>query len=136
MTNKNEVTHWIKAKGHEKFSDTKPEQLFQMFADWLGWKVTAGEPVWSEGMRLRPDFDMILGSPPSRLEIVILIDGNYHFTTIQEKKDRWRDELYVKAGKRVIHIDAGVVDRKYWGFLRYQFHAAVLSKEPAVYIHQ
>jgi hypothetical protein len=128
MTDKNEVGYWIKRKGHEKFEDTKPELGFKAFAEAQGYVVTKGTPVWIEGWRLTPDFDIE--------ETVILIDGRYHWTDAQAKKDRWRDELYKKAGKKVIHIDAPLTDTKYWVDLAYLFKAALAKDEPVIYIHQ
>lgn len=130
MTNKNEVGYWIKRKGHEKFLDTKPEMDFYLFCKAKGLVILGNQiPVWIDAWRLTPDFDM---AP----NIVILIDGRYHWTDAQAKKDRWRDELYQKAGKRVIHIDAGLTLERYWVDLAYLFKAALESSKQVVYIHQ
>lgn len=129
MTNKNEVGYWIKRKGHEKFEDTKPELGFKGFATAQGYLIRKGAPVWVEGWRLTPDFDF-------KLDTVVLIDGRYHWTDTQAKKDRWRDELYKKAGKKIIHIDAPLCDTKYWVDLAYLFKAALEKDEPVVYIRQ
>lgn len=134
MSDKNEVGYWIKRKGNTKLEDTAPEQAFAKFAKWLGYIVTKGEPVWVEGWRLRPDFDMKLGR---LVEIVILIDGRYHWTDIQARKDEWRDRLYAKAGKKVIHIDAPLVMHKeYVEYLRQKFLDSILSPEQIIYIRQ
>jgi hypothetical protein len=134
MTDKNEVGYWIKRKGHEKFSETAPEVAFKRFVDSLGYVVTKGEPIWMDGWRLTPDFDMKLGK---LVNIVILIDGRYHFTEAQEKKDRWRDEMYSKALRKVIHIDAGLTtNKKYWPYLRMEFLKAVIGSAPVTYIHE
>lgn len=134
MTNKNEVGYWIKRKGNEKFSDTAPELAFKKFVDGLGYIVTKGEPVQIDGWTLTPDFDMNLGNIK---KIVILIDGRYHFTDTQEKKDRWRDEMYQKAGRKVVHIDAGLVlSKQYHPYLRMEFLKAILSAAPVTYIHE
>jgi hypothetical protein len=141
MTDKNEVGYWIKRKGHEKFEDTKPELGFKAFAQAQGYVVTKGEPVWIDGWRLTPDFDLVIitkgfGELLRRTDMVILIDGRYHWTDTQAKKDKWRDGLYVKAGKKVIHIDAPLTDIKYWVDLAYLFKAALEKDEPVIYIHQ
>ena len=133
MTNKNEVGYWIKRKGNTKLSDTLPERSFKTFADSKGYEVTKGEPIYIDGWELRPDFDMQLGTIRS---IVVLIDGRYHWTDAQAKKDRWRDGLYNKAGKKVIHIDSPLTEERYWLDLASLFQAAVVSKKEVEYIRQ
>ena len=132
MTHKNETTFWIKRKDNEKFSHTKPEEDFKRFCDSKGYRVEWGVAIWVEGWRLRPDFDMKVANN----EFVILIDGRYHWTDIQAKKDRWRDELYQKAGKKVIHIDAGLTEERYWKYLADYFLEAITRAEPVRYIRE
>ena len=133
MTDKNARGYWIKAKGREKFEDTTPERAFAEFAKGLGYQIEKGQAVWMDGWRLTPDFDMKLGRS---IEIVILIDGRYHWTDTQAKKDRWRDELYAKAGKKVIHIDAGLTQERYWKYLADYFLEAITRAEPVRYIRE
>ena len=133
MTDKNRVGFWIKVKDNVKLSHTKPEEDFKRFCESKGFIVTWGEPVWVDGYRLRPDFDMELGR---LVEIVILIDGRYHWTDTQAKKDRWRDGLYVKAGKKVIHIDAGLTEGRYWKYLADYFLEAITRAEQVRYIRE
>lgn len=133
MTNKNEVGFHIKRTGRTKFEDTKPEQGFKAFAESLGFIITKAQPVTVDGWTLTGDFDMKLGA---QTEIIILIDGRYHFTDTQERKDRWRDQLYQKAGKKVIHIDAGLTLRRWWPYLKGKFFKALTNKERVTYIHE
>lgn len=134
MTDKNRTIYWIKRKDRERFSHTKPEEDFKRFCDSKSYQVEWGEgfPVWVEGWRLRPDFIMKV----DKNEFVILIDGRYHWTDTQAKKDRWRDELYQKAGKKVIHIDAGLTEERYWKYLADYFLEAITKAEPVIYIRE
>ena len=134
MTHKNETTFWINATDRVKLSHTKPEEDFFRFCESKGYAVEWGErfPVWSEGWRLRPDFVMQVG----KNEFVILIDGRYHWTDTQAKKDRWRDELYQKAGYKVIHIDAGLTEERYWKYLADYFLEAITRAEPVRYLRE
>jgi very-short-patch-repair endonuclease len=132
MTDKNRTGYWIKRKGNTKLVDTAPERAFEAFCKFKGYRITRGEPVLVDGWRLTPDFDMELGK---QVQIVILIDGRYHWTDTQAKKDQWRDGLYQKAGKRVVHIDAPLTDKRYWDYLGTEFVKAI-THGPVTYIHQ
>jgi hypothetical protein len=132
LTDKNKVGYHIKRTGRTKFEDTKPELRFKAFADAQGYITTKGAPVWVDGWRLTPDFDFVLSE--LQYPVVVLIDGRYHWTDAQAKKDRWRDGLYQKAGKKVIHIDADLTLTKYWVDLAYLFKAALAKDEPVIHI--
>ena len=141
LTNKSKTEYWMKRKGTQKFKDTKYEKGFSAFAKSRGWTIEEGTPIAvDDGWALTPDFQMKLGN---LVEIVILIDGMkvHRWKTVGDKlqgagKDSWRDEQYVKHGKKPIHIGGELCIEKHWDYLTPRFFEAVVSKESFVYIAQ
>ena len=132
MTHKSATTFWIKATDRVKLSHTKPEEDFKRFCDSKGYLVNWGWPMKIDEWSLNPDFHMKVGQN----EFVIEIDGRYHWTDTQARKSKWRDGLYNKAGKKVIHIDAGLTEEKYWKYLSDYFFEAITHLEPVRYIRE
>ena len=143
MTRKNETQHWIKAKGHEKFSDTKPEKFVKEimkeiydahfhFPEDYPFNALGGV-----GIDIKDeDGELITLHPDLRYDFntIIETDGIYHDTPRQQSKTRWRDALLTRAGYRVIHIGSRLCDATWREYLRSELKKALESKEPIVRI--
>lgn len=96
---------------------TKPERIFDsLFGD----RVKQPNPIKieDEGLSLCPDRHFV------GTVVLVQIDGAYHDTHRQQKKDEWRDRLLNEKGFRVIHIAAALLMTK-------KFHGYVIQKTEA-----
>lgn len=128
MTRKNETGYWIKRKGHEKFSDTKPEQFVQSILDKSG-------VMWAKAFKFTQDKFTLTADifVPTGLT-VIEVDGDYHRTALQERKTRWRDEAINKHGFRVVHVDSRLCLPRWEEYLTKALRSAIENGQPTTTI--
>lgn len=127
-----------------KYEDTKPEQVVGMMIAEVDYpplnhptiRIQNGyEGTWV----ITPDFQLA-GMPGGAgiyvvKKVVVEVDGPYHDTPIQQRKTEWRDELLVKHGYRIIHVDSELTKNKaYQTYLKDRLAEAILSQEKVVRI--
>ena len=108
-------------KKNIKLTDTSIEVALDEICKDAGIKLVKGAEVQVPGFTISPD-RQILGT-----NILLECDGTYHTTKIQIRKSRWRDDLLVQAGYRVLHIESELLVTHGLGSST-QFHPYVLAQ--------
>ncbi len=107
-------------KEHIKYSDTSIElALDQICVQLLNIKLVTPQPIWHEGKPIRPDRQI------PNTNILLEADGYYHFASAKQlNKTKWRDEMLVSKGFRILHIPADVLlaegvkdSKKFWQYV-------------------
>jgi hypothetical protein len=126
----------FRIKQNIKYTDSSPEMALDSICEALGLGLAKGKEIQAPGFTLRPDRQIV------DTNILLEADGRYHDSRIQNRKNDWRDDLLVKSGYRVLHIESELLvthglgnSRQFWPHVSTAISEFLLSDEAVKYLH-